>query len=131
MVVAIIGLLVTIVLVNTQRTRFQAYDAQIQSLMHQVRNAAEMEYSRTESYNAVCEVIDAVSTLSNAGEFGILEKAIESNNGSQPVTCYVDSAKKNLAVSSPLRSHSGWHWCVESAGLSIELDHAVNSSRCQ
>ena len=45
-VVAIIGLLSTVVLVNVRSAQFDARDASIQSSMHQVRNAAEMSYTR-------------------------------------------------------------------------------------
>lgn len=130
-VVAIIGLLASLVLLNTQKTRFLANDAQIQNLMHQLRNAAELSYSQgIETYDAVCD--EGNNTLSDNGDFGILEKAIKKENANQNVSCFEGADEKEFAVSSPLRSQSGKSWCVESAGLSIELDCAAinNVSRC-
>lgn len=130
-VVAIVGLLASIVLVNSQRARFQANDAQIQSLMHQLRNAAELSYSQSvETYTAVCDEAD--NSLNNTVELGLLETAIKRENSNQNVACFESADKKEFAASSPLRSQSAKSWCVESAGLSIELNcSAINASRCQ
>lgn len=130
-VIAVIGLLASIVLLNTQKTRFQANDAQIQSLMHQLRNAADLSYSQTtETYTAVCNEAD--NTLNNAGDFGTLETAIKKENNNQDVRCFESADKTQFAASSLLRSKSGKSWCVESAGLGIELNcPAINLSRCQ
>jgi len=130
-VVAIIGFLASLVLLNTQKTRFQANDAQIQNLMHQLRNAAELNYNQgTETYSTVCDEED--NTLNNNGNFGILETAIKKENNNQNVFCFESADKKGFAASSQLRSQSEKSWCVESAGVSIELNcSAINSPRCQ
>ena len=127
-VVAIIGLLASIVLLNTQRTRFQASDAQIQSLMHQLRNSAELSYSKYENYNEVCD--ENNNTVSDTGEFGLIENAVKKENGNQNVACFESADERNFAASSPLRARTG-NWCVESAGLSIEINNPITSSRCQ
>jgi len=124
-VVAIIGLLTTIVLVNIRNSRAEAHDASIQSSMHQVRNAAEMSYIRNnESYTAVCD--ENNNTLSDSGEFGYLEEAIKKDNGDNNVKCYESANKRDFAISSPLVARAGKHWCVESAGLSIEIDNPIS-----
>ena len=129
-VVAIIGLLSTIVLVNTQSTRFMAHDANIQSIMHQLRNEAELIYSRSgENYSTICD--ESNNTLSNEGEIGLLEKRIREDNGGQNVTCFESASKKDFAASSPLRSQPGKYWCVESVGLSREIDNQITTARCQ
>lgn len=129
-VVAIIGLLSTIVLVNTQNNRFQAHDANIQSVMHQVRNEAELIYVQNgESYNTICD--ETNSTMNDSSEIGVLEKKIKQDNGDQNVTCLESADKKDFAVSSPLRSRPGKHWCIESAGLSREIDNQITTARCQ
>lgn len=129
-VVAIIGLMTTIVLVNIRSSRFKANDASIQSSMHQVRNAAEMSYiNNNESYAAVCNEAD--NTLSDTGEFGYLEEAIEKDNGGNDVKCYESAGKRDFAISSPLVAEAGKHWCVESAGLSRELDDPISGAICQ
>ncbi len=129
-VVAIIGLLSTIVLVNTQNARFQAHDANIQSVMHQLRNEAEFIYVRSgESYGTICD--ESNNTLSDGDEIGVIEKRIKEDNGGQNVTCIESTDKKDFAASSPLRSRSGKHWCIESAGLSRELDNQITTAHCQ
>ena len=128
-VVAIIGLISSIVLVNTRGSQSKARDANIESMMHQVRNAAEMSYLQSESYAQVCD--EANNTLNNAGDFGILENAIKKENGQKALSCYESTDKKSFAVSTPLVGAAGKHWCVESAGLSIALDQAITSFICQ
>ncbi|MBI2449937.1 MAG: type II secretion system protein [Candidatus Nealsonbacteria bacterium] len=131
-VIAIIGLLASFIIVNAGQTRQQASDAQIQTLMHQLRNAAELSYSQQgiETYTAVCDEAD--NTLSNSGEFGTLEAGVKRENGNRNITCFESANKKNFAASSPLRTDFNKSWCVESAGLSVKLNcTAINSSSCQ
>ena len=129
-VIAIIGIIATIVLVNVRGSKAKARDANIQSSMHQLRNAAEMSYIRNnESYTEVCDEAD--NTLSNAGELGLLEEAIKKDNGNKDITCFESSDKKDFAASSPLVARQQKHWCVESAGLSIELNNPITSARCE
>lgn len=129
-VLSIIGLLSTFVMVNMQNTRQKANDANIQSYLHQIRNAAEFVYIRTnESYASVCDETD--DTLSDDGEIGILKDAIMRQNKNQPVTCFESADKKDFAASSPLRARDGKHWCVQSAGLSLELDNPITSAICE
>lgn len=130
MVVAIIGLMSTIVLVNIRSAQADARDASIQSSMHQVRNAAEMSYTRNnESYFEVCDENDAI--LSNVGEFAYLEAAIKRENGGKDVKCLESADKKSFAASSPLVAKPGKYWCVESAGLSMEIANPITSAICQ
>jgi prepilin-type N-terminal cleavage/methylation domain-containing protein len=129
-VVAIIGLLSTIVLVNTGSTRYRAMDANIQSTMHQLRNAAEFIYVQNgESYGLVCDETD--NTLNDSGELGVAERAIKRENGNQDVACFESVDGKDFAVSSPLRAQQGKHWCIESAGLSREINNEITTASCQ
>lgn len=129
-VVAIIGLMVSIVLVNLRGSKDKAHDANIKSFIHQLRNAAEFSYIRNnESYSQVCDEGD--NTLSNAGEFAILESAIRKENKNQAVTCYESADKKDFAASSPMVAQTGKHWCVMSAGFSIEINNPITSAECQ
>lgn len=130
-VVAIIGFLASLVLLNTRQTRLESHDAQTQTFMHQLRNAADLNYSQSsENYTAVCDEGD--NTLSNTGDFGILETAIKKENGNQNIACFESANKTKFAASSPLRAKSGKSWCVESAGFALELNcAAITSSACQ
>ena len=129
-VVAIVGLLSSIVLVNIKGTRDKANDANIQSFMHQLRNAAEVSYaSNNESYTEVCDETD--DTLSNAGEIGILEDMIENENSNQSVKCFESADKMSFAASFPMKAKVGKYWCVESAGLSRKIDLEITSALCE
>ena len=128
-VIAIIGVLATIVLVNVRSAQVKARDSSIKEDLYQLRNAAEMIFAHNESYETVCDETD--DTLSNSGEIGRIEKAIQKNNGGQDVTCFESINKQSFAVSSPLVASVGKHWCVEAAGLSIELDHPIISAKCE
>ncbi len=129
-VVTIIGLLSTIVLVNVGDSRAKARDASIQSYMHQVRNAAEMNYiNNNENYSQVCD--EENDTLSDDGEFGILEDKIEKDNGNKTVKCIESADKRSFAVSSPMVARTGKYWCIESAGLSREIDGEITSAICE
>lgn len=130
MVVAVIGLLATIVLVNMQNSRFKARDANIQSIMHQVRNAAELIYVQSgESYALVCDETDG--TLADTGELERLEKSLKKENGNRDVTCFESADWKDFALSSPLVGEVGKHWCVESAGISRQIDNAITGANCE
>lgn len=128
-VVAIIGILATIVLVNVRSAQLKARDAAIKEDLFQLRNAAEMIYAQTENYATICDESD--NTLSNTGEIGLIESRIKENNGGQDVTCFESADKQSFAVSAPLIARSGKHWCVEAAGFSVELDQAITSAKCE
>lgn len=130
-VIAIVGFLASLIILNTQSSRLQAHDSQIQTFMHQLRNAADLSYSQgTENYSVVCDEAD--NTLSNTGDFGAIETAIKKENGNNNVVCFESADKTRFAASSPLRAESGKSWCTESAGVSVQLDcPAINSSTCQ
>lgn len=129
-VLAIIGLLSTIVLVNTQNTRFKAHDANIKQLLHQVRNAAEFSYIHNkETYDFICDPAD--NSLINTGELGTLEKSIQKENNNQKVACFESADGKDFAAASPLRATQGRYWCVQAAGLNQELNHQITAAICQ
>lgn len=129
-VVAIVGLLSTIVLVNTKSARLQAYDANIQSTMHQLRNESELLYFENEkNYDTICD--ESNNTLSDNDTLGLLEQKLMTDNGGEDITCIESDDKTEFAVSSPLRFASGKYWCIESAGLSREIDNQITTSRCQ
>lgn len=127
-VVAIVGLVSSIVIINTWGSRDKARDANIQSFMHQLRNAAELSYDRNEHYDEVCT---GANEISDSGEFGLLKKAIKKENPGNEVTCIESADKKDFAASFPMVAEIGKHWCVESAGASIKIDAAITSASCQ
>lgn len=130
-VIAIIGFLASFIILNTQNTRLEAHNSQIQTLMHQLRNAADLNYTQTvENYSAVCDETD--NTLGNSSNFGIIEAAIKKENNNNNVACFEKADKTQFAASSPMRSDSNKSWCIESAGLSTRLNcPATNSFTCR
>ncbi|MFH1820712.1 MAG: type II secretion system protein [Candidatus Nealsonbacteria bacterium] len=129
-VIAIIGFLSSVILLNMRGTRLEAHDAVIQSLLHDVRNLAELKYAENnESYSFVCDEGD--DTISNTGDLLILELAIKKENNNQDLTCIESVDKQAFAVSSPMRFLSDKHWCVQSAGTALELDHFIITPRCE
>ncbi|MDI6591438.1 MAG: prepilin-type N-terminal cleavage/methylation domain-containing protein [Patescibacteria group bacterium] len=128
-VFAIIGILASIVLVNLYNARLRARDAGIQTALFEVRNAAEMSYNIHGNYEEVCNDLD--NTLSDTGDFGKVESEVKKYNGNQDLTCIESEDNQEYAVSSPLVSKSGKHWCVCSVGIAKELDHPTTNSRCE
>ena len=129
-VVAIIGILASIIVLNTWGAQDKAKDASIKSQMHQVENAAElMHVSNGDSYEGVCDPSD--NTLSNTGELGLLEKSIMKNNGNLPVLCFESGNNKDFAAASPLVADKGKYWCLESAGATVEINGPITSATCQ
>jgi prepilin-type N-terminal cleavage/methylation domain-containing protein len=129
-VVAIIGLLSSIIIINMNSQRFEAHDANIKSFMHQLRNAAEMLYtaSGNDSYGLICT---EDNKLSDSGELGIIKKAIEKENPGNEIVCFESEDEIDFAASFPLTARKGKHWCVESAGISVEILAPVTSANCR
>lgn len=128
-VIALIGFLAAVVIVAVGSSQSRAKDEKIKSFLHQVRNAAELDFTDNETYDAVCN--DSDNTLNSANPFGDLESAIKKINGNLNVTCIESLDKKSFAISSPLVSAEGKHWCIQSAGISIQRDDSITSYKCQ
>jgi prepilin-type N-terminal cleavage/methylation domain-containing protein len=127
-VVAIIGILASLILASVASARFKARDVGIQASLFEVRNAAETSYSVDGNYEAVCDDVNHI--LSNSGEFKKIGDAVRSYNGNQDITCYESSDKQAYAVSSPLIYRAGKHWCVDSVGISKEESNPITGSIC-
>ena len=127
LVIAIIGLMVVMVWVKVQDLRAEAHDANIKRFMHQLRNAAQCSYNQLGHYFAVC---DTDNTLSNTGEFGLLELALENENSGEKVACFVSATGEEFAVSFALVASQGKYWCLEAAGAGIEIDCSITSASC-
>jgi len=129
-VVAIVGMLASIVLVNTWSQRDRARDANIKTYISQIGGKAELLYFDSNgSYASVCDESD--DTVSDDGDLGSLERAIMKENGNQAVKCFESADKGAFAVSSPLLFEEGKHWCLESAGAPVEIDGPITSASCQ
>ena len=127
-VIAIISILAVFLLIGLWKARLRAKDANIQSALYELRNAAEMSFVNEGDYEAVCDESD--NTLSDFGDFDRIEKAILKHNESQNVRCVEGPDKGSYAVSSPLVGKAEKHWCVCSVGTTKEIDHPTENSFC-
>jgi len=112
-VVAITGLLVTIVLVGMRDSRDEGRDAGIKLSMLELTKAAAILYNKTASYDDVCNIDD--TALSGNGDFGRINVYIIRQNGT--VSCKSD--ENRYAIISSLNQADCW--CVDSDGDSKEV----------
>ena len=127
-VIAVIGILTGIVLIGLRSSEKKSKDANIKSLMYQIKTIAEEYYLDNFDYEGVC---DNSNTLSDVGKFGIIEQNIKKYNNNQEVFCFLNEEKTIYAVSSPLVSSEGKYLCVSSLGEMKELNHQITTSTCQ
>lgn len=128
-VVAIIALLAALILVALTSSRLKAKDSKIQTALYQIRNAAELRYTASNNYDAVCN--DSDNTLNEDDpDFKRIEDAVRELNGNQDVKCFEGAGKKDYAAASPMVSKPGKFWCVSSVGVSLELDCQITTSSC-
>lgn len=109
-VIAIIGILAAIVLINLNAARNKAKDAAIKSALQELRGAAEIEYDSAGTYAAVCTTGD----ISTTGDFGRIRTSINGNGGTTAASCNAGAsafcAQSTLNVSGS--------WCIDSTGVS-------------
>jgi len=84
-VVAIIGFLVSIIIVRTSQAKRLGEDAAVQAGLREVRNAAELHYNRLYTFEGVCDATN--TTLSDIGDFGRAKAYIDNYNGDTGVIC--------------------------------------------
>lgn len=134
-VVAIIGILTSIVLVATGDARNKGADAGVKSNLQTVRSQAEIFYSNNGNsyvpliwssdgpgYNDTCPTMN----LDGAGSMFYRDKVIIEaikeavrRGGVSDSYCYNSSTQ--WAVVIPLKSESGTFWCVDSGGASRKV----------
>ncbi len=126
-VIVIVGLLAAVSWISIYNAQLRSKDARVQTALFEVRNVAETSYSAVGNYDAVCA---DDNTLSDSGDFNLIEQEVMKFNGNQVVLCYEGIDKQTYAVSSPLRSRAGKHWCVSSVGIAKEIDAPITNSSC-
>src|SRR3989344_4327022 len=118
-VIAIIGVLASVVLASLNTARLKGNDASIQSNLSTIQTQAEIYYCNTDnSYGSavndgVCttagSMFDADVTIKRA--IAALDVA---NGAGSTASCYTDGVL--YAISSPLSTDSAKHWCVDNNG---------------
>lgn len=114
-VIAIIGILASVILSSLNDARQQGFDAKVKSEMDAISSRAALEESQLLTYDMVCgsngvdqtpKFIELVASINSLVEL--------------PLTCNSDTG--DYAVSVPLGSA---HWCVDSAGVKKEIPDAL------
>lgn len=132
-VIAIISLLSSIVLVSLSSSRGKAQDAIIKQELVHLRSQAELYYSRNNHYGTAattgsCTVAGTVFMDADARPLIV---KIEDANSTSVVTCRSTTGISGAwAASSPLRSNSALHWCVDSRQRSKQIGAAISGTAC-
>lgn len=115
-IIAILGLLAGIVVVNVNSSRTKGKDSAVKTQLEQVRNAAELAFDTKGDYSGVCAEAGgaaANSTLTTTGDFGRIATAITAI-GAGAAACNESGSSTAYVVWAPLKS--GSNFCVDSLG---------------
>jgi len=123
-VIAIIGILVSIVLIRTGSAKKEGEDMAVKTALREIRNAAELYYNNSETYEGVCDTSD--DTLANSGDFKRIEDYIDQHNGPNGVIGCQESETGYAVISS---LNLGDCWCIDSEGACREI--ALTASDCR
>lgn len=123
-VIAIVGILVSIVLVRTGSAKKEGEDAAVRTALREVRNAAELYYNNSETYEGVCDPGDV--TLSDEGDFKRIKDYITKHNGSEGIIGCKDDETGYAVISS---LNLGDCWCVDSKGAGREIELLASDCR--
>jgi len=124
-VIAIIGFLAAIIIVNVGNSKKQGEDTAVKSALLEVRNAAELYFNQNYTYEDVCKKNG--KDLSEDGDFGRLGDYIDLHNGEDgKIGCV--ATDQGFAVISSL--NLGDCWCVDYHGVSKKVILAGPSEKC-
>lgn len=117
-VIAIIGLLATVILSALNDARDQGIEAKIKTEMDAIAKRAALEQNQTFSYNSVCGSNGIATSTTILAIINSINQLASST-----VTCNSDTAE--FAVSVPV---TNGHWCVDSTGVKTTIGAALNTS---
>ncbi len=115
-VVAIIGLLSSILTVRVRQSQLDAYDTSIMQTFDTLRVKAEIDRDANGNYDAVCVESGGASgnsILTAAGDYANINNAIKGNNGGTNVLCNEGAGSNSFAAWSPLRAVPDTYWCID------------------
>lgn len=116
-VIAIIGFLASIIVVNIGNSKKQGKDTAVRGALLEVRNAAELYYNQNLTYEDVCKKNS--KDLAKDGDFGRLGDYIDLHNGDDgKIGCV--ATEEGYAVISSL--NLGDCWCVDYQGTSKKVE---------
>jgi len=115
-VIAIIGALAAIVLVNLQESKKTGQDGSIAESLTQIKNAAELQFNQEYTYANICDDAGGLFGTTAAVDFGRIESYINERHG--VIVCR--DSETGWAVASSL--NKGGCWCVDSQGNSKKFN---------
>jgi len=118
MVIAVIGVLSSVILSALNDARNSSIDAKVQSEMDSLAKRAEIENSQVGNYNIVCGT-NGVATSSS------IVKIINSINSLGSVTFICNSETTKYAAAA---TFDDGFWCVDSTGARKKIPNALNTS---
>jgi type II secretory pathway pseudopilin PulG len=126
-VIAIIGILSSVVLASLNTARSKGADAAIKSNLANIRAQAEILYDTAQNYTGVCTVdaniaaqMAAANTAAGVPIANPVLTTIGSAGGATQSVCH-ESANA-WAANVPLKSDTANSWCVDSAGTSKMIE---------
>jgi general secretion pathway protein G len=123
-VIAIIGILAGIVLAALGNTRQKGADAGVQGNLDSIRTQAEVYAgNHGNSYTGVCGDTTVAAALASAKTISgatSVNTTYTTPGTNSLVTCHEDGT--SWAVDAPLKSITGWNWCVDSTGIATSTN---------
>lgn len=115
LVIAVFGILVTLVLAGVTSSRRKAIDNRIRSHVSQIRLLAEIAF---DSHGGTYLDWSKESSIQNdlAGLLENIDKDYGDAVGAPYVTAVRDSQSQNYCVSAPLTADSGNYYCIDKTG---------------
>ena len=116
-VIAIIGILASVILASLNDARVQGINAKIKTEMDSIAKRAAIDESSSFTFDTVCGS-NGFATSSEISDLIVSINTLASST----VTCNSDTTE--YAVSVPIDSN---HWCVDSIGVKKELASSLAS----
>jgi len=132
-VIAIIGILSSVILASLNTARAKGGDSAIKEDLDNIRDQAEIVYdgANPNSYAAVCadtKVMQGVSAAASQAYGGQAYFAAGQASDATHTVCHADPAGVAWAASAPLQSNASVFYCVDSTGYATTTPNNLASS---
>jgi len=124
-VIAIIGILSSVVLSNLTGARTKAYDAKVQAQMSNIRQSAELYYIANGNYGITTYSCSAGMFADTSSGMSKLTVSVNYPVGENTIVC--NSNGKAYSVTDNLAS-STTYWCVDNTGTSKQTSTFLAST---
>lgn len=134
MVIAIIGILASVILISLNISRSKGANAAVKSNLNSIRSQAELIYDiNSGSYATVCTDVMVAKVINKATESGLgLGSTFVANSGLAQVitTANCNSDPSGWAASVPLRIPDGanLYWCLDNSGVAVGRVNPLGAS---